>query len=73
MGILLGRITESEGFVPSGKHKLEFEAVHSLHAKPVCREYGVSFPVTHVLKPYMEQLKTHFPRHCVSFPYSVTG
>jgi len=62
-GKLLGRITEEEGFVPSSKRKLEVEAAHSLQAKPVCREYGVSFLVSHVLTPYVEQLKAQFPRH----------
>jgi len=62
-GKLLGSITEELGFIPSGKRKLETDAVHSLEARPVCKEYGVSFLVSFILKPYVEQLKISFPRH----------
>ncbi|MDD4429460.1 MAG: transposase [Paludibacter sp.] len=62
-GKLLGSITQEEGFVASGKRKLEVEAVQALQAKPVCLEYGVSHMVANVLKPYVEQLKISFPHH----------
>lgn len=41
-GKVIGRITEQEGLIPSGKRKLEKALEMKILSKPHCKEYGVS-------------------------------
>jgi len=62
-GKLLGRITEQQGFIPSGKRKLERALVSRNITKPSCKEYGVSLLVTTGFSKYVEILQRIFPAH----------
>jgi len=59
---ILGRITE-QGFIPSGKRKLEEAAEPVINVKPHCREYGVSLLVVNTFARYTEVLQRTFPKH----------
>lgn len=60
-GKLLGRITEQQGFIPSGKRKLERALEVRNVTKPVCKEYGVSFLVKEKFSSFAEVLARVFP------------
>jgi transposase len=62
-GKLLGRITEKQGFIPSGKRKLEKALDMTSMSKPTCMEFGVAFLITEKFTRYIELLKTIFPGH----------
>ena len=60
-GKLLGRITEREGFIPSGKRKLESALETKVESKPYCKEFGVAFLITQKFSQYTDLLATFFP------------
>jgi len=62
-GKLLGRITEQQGFIPSGKRKLEKALDFRNVTKPCCKEFGVSFLVTKNFSKYIGFLMSIFPDH----------
>lgn len=62
-GKLLGRITEQNGFIPSGKRKLEQALEMKSVSKPYCKEYGVSLLITETFSSYVDLLKKFFPVH----------
>lgn len=60
-GKILGRITE-QGFIPSGKRKLEQALEPVLENRPHCREYGVTLLVTRAFSRYTSMLQEVFPK-----------
>lgn len=62
-GKLLGRITEQEGLIPSGKRKLEQALKQRNVSHPVCKEFGVSALVVQRFSQFMYVLQTTFPDH----------
>jgi transposase len=62
-GKLLGSITEQQGFIPSGKRKLESALLARNSVKPYCKEFGVSLLITTMLSRYVETLQKVFPDH----------
>jgi len=60
-GKFLGRITEKEGFIPSGKRKLEHVLQLKHLTNPVCKEYGVSLLITKKFTQTIEHLSHNFP------------
>jgi hypothetical protein len=62
-GKLLGRITEQQGFIPSGKRKLEKALEVKDTAKPYCKEFGVSYLIIEKFSRHIEHLKRIFPDH----------
>lgn len=59
-GKLLGSITQSDGFIPSGKRKLENTLSQTVFKQVVCKEYGVSLLVEKKFASYNKVLKKHF-------------
>jgi len=62
-GKFLGRITEQQGFMPSGKRKLEKALELRNVTKPSCKEYGVSLLITKKFSHTIELLSRIFPTH----------
>jgi len=62
-GKCLGRITEQQGFIPSGKRKLEQALELRNIAKPSCKEFGVSMLITQKFARSIELLSQIFPNH----------
>jgi transposase len=62
-GKILGRITEKQGFIPSGKRKLETALAKKIENRPTCKEFGVAFLITAKFTRYIELLKSIFPGH----------
>ncbi len=61
-GKILGRVTE-DGFIPSGKRKLESALEMKLQQKPQIKEFGVSCLVTSKFDKYIKALQKNFPDH----------
>ena len=62
-GPLLGRISEKQGFIPSGKRKLEQALDARNIAKPHCKEYGVSLLINRKFSRTIDLLSQFFPDH----------
>ena len=62
-GKLLGRITEQDGFIPSGKRRLEKALELRNVTKPCCKEFGVGFLITKIFSRHIEILSSIFPDH----------
>lgn len=60
-GKLIGRITQSNGLVPSGKRKLEKTLNQTSFSNLSCKEYGASFLVSHKFSAYGSALQKVFP------------
>jgi transposase len=60
-GKLIGRITQKEGLIPSGKRKLEESLKGIITSKPVCKEYGVSSLLLQQFSRYISSLQKAFP------------
>ena len=62
-GKLIGRITEADGLIPSGKRQLEKAVQERIFGNPLCKEYGVSNLIVSQFGKQVEALKTVFPEY----------
>lgn len=60
-GKLIGRITEQDGLIPSGKRKLEQSLKLKNISSPVCKEFGVASFVDQRFKYFVYALQSAFP------------